>query len=208
MNDLYDYIFKIILIGDWGVGKSNIILRLTQDAFEMNSRTTIGVEFSQKIAEINDKKIIVQIWDTAGQDRYKAITSAYYRAAVGAILVYDISKKSSYESLTSWVKEIRDNTAEDVTVMLFGNKNDLENTRAVKLEEGEIFARKNNFLFREVSALTGENISEAFEEFIQRIFRSYKPDNRDDSRPTSKLSYADEIDHQSYLQKLKKGICC
>ena len=99
MNDMYEYIFKIILIGDWGVGKSNLILRITRDDFDPYSRTTIGVEFSQKLITLNDKRIIVQIWDTAGQDRYKAITSAYYRAAVGAILVYDVSKRSSFDSL-------------------------------------------------------------------------------------------------------------
>ena len=208
MNDLYDYLFKIILIGDWGVGKSNIILRITQDAYDPDSRTTIGVEFSQKVLEIFHKKVLVQIWDTAGQDRYKAITSAYYRAAAGAVLVYDISKRSSFENLNIWIKEIQDNTAPETVVMLLGNKTDLQSTRAVSTDEGKEFARQYGFLFMEVSALSGSNVAESFSMIVSKVFKINCNDGTMHKRPGSKLSFVEEQQTPGYFQKLKNGICC
>ena len=207
MNDLYEYLFKIILIGDWGVGKSNILLRITQDAFDAESRTTIGVEFSQKVMNINQQKIVVQIWDTAGQDRYKAITSAYYRSASAAILVYDISKRSSFENLQNWIKEIRENTSESISIMLLGNKIDLESSRAITKIEGEEYARKNQFLFMEVSALSGENIIQAFNSVVLSVYKTTKGDAFDPRRPGSKLSFTSD-EQSSKCYKLKKGLCC
>lgn len=208
MNDLYEFLFKVILIGDWGVGKSNIILRITQDAFDPESRTTIGVEFSQKVTEVQNKKIIVQIWDTAGQDRYKAITSAYYRAAVGALLVYDVSKRSSFDNLKLWVREIQENTSPTTVIMLIGNKIDLDANRVISYEEGKDFAKKNGFLFREASALTGDYVAEAFQQLIQRIYVVTTLQVADPKRSVSKLSFHDEVEQETYLQKLKKGFCC
>lgn len=208
MSELYEHLFKVILIGDWGVGKSNIILRITQDAFDPDSRTTIGVEFSQKVIELNKKKVIIQIWDTAGQDRYRAITSAYYRAAVGAILVYDISKRTSFESLNTWVNEIYANTAETITVMLLGNKVDLSSNREVATEEGKAFAKRYNFLFAEASALSGQNIQESFESMVKNVYSNMKHPFADTKRPASKLSFTDDHENEGYFQKLKKGICC
>jgi small GTP-binding protein len=208
MGELYEHLFKVILIGDWGVGKSNIILRITQDAFDPDSRTTIGVEFSQKVLEFNKKKTIVQIWDTAGQDRYKAITSAYYRAAVGAILVYDISKRSSFDSLSTWVNEIRSNTPETLVVTLMGNKIDLKAERAVPYEEGLSFATRNNFMFFEVSALSGEGIQESFLKMVETVYKSLAHPFLESKRSTSKLSFVDENENEGYFQKIKKGICC
>lgn len=209
MNDLYEFLFKIILIGDWGVGKSNIILRFTQDAYDPDSRTTIGVEFSQKVMELYLKKIVVQIWDTAGQDRYKAITSAYYRAAAGAILVYDISKRSSFENLNIWIKEIHENTSPDTVVMLIGNKTDLKGLRAVSTEEGKEFAKQHGFLFEEVSALTGNNVAEAFSTVVSKVYKTNCLGVIEHRRPGSKLSFAEE-NHQNtgYCQKIKNGVCC
>lgn len=208
MSELYEHLFKVILIGDWGVGKSNIILRITQDAFDQDSRTTIGVEFSQKVIEVSKKKVIIQIWDTAGQDRYRAITSAYYRAAVGAILVYDISKRTSFDSLNAWVNEIYTNTAETITVMLLGNKIDLSSSREVTTEEGKAFAKRYNFLFAEVSALSGQNIQESFGNMVKSVYKNMKNPIADTKRPTSKLSFTDDHENEGYFQKLKKGICC
>ena len=207
MNDLYEYLFKIILIGDWGVGKSNILLRITQDAFDAESRTTIGVEFSQKVMNINQQKIVVQIWDTAGQDRYKAITSAYYRSASAAILVYDISKRSSFENLQNWINEIRENTSESISIMLLGNKIDLESSRAITKIEGEEYARKNQFLFMEVSALSGENIIQAFNSVVLSVYKTTKGDAFDPRRPGSNLSFTSD-EQSSKCYKLKKGLCC
>ena len=208
MADLYEHLFKVILIGDWGVGKSNIILRITQDAFDAESRTTIGVEFSQKVLEFNKKKTIVQIWDTAGQDRYKAITSAYYRAAVAAILVYDVTKRTSFENLNSWASEIQMNTTHDVKVMLLANKIDLAGERQVSNEEGKEFAKRKGFLFQEVSALSGEGIHESFLKMVKTVYKSIAHPLMESKRSTSKLSFVDELENEGFLQKIKKGICC
>ena len=105
----YDVLFKIVLIGDSGVGKSNILLRYTKDKFNSHSTQTIGVEFATRNIEVKKKKVRAQIWDTAGQERYRAITNAYYRNATGALLVYDITRKDSFDNIPRWLKELRDN---------------------------------------------------------------------------------------------------
>jgi len=107
-HDEYDYLFKVVLIGDSGVGKSNLLSRFTRNEFNLESKSTIGVEFATKSIKTDGKTIKAQIWDTAGQERYRAITSAYYRGAVGALLVYDISKRVTYDNVVRWLKERRD----------------------------------------------------------------------------------------------------
>ena len=107
-EDEYDYLFKVVLIGDSGVGKSNLLSRFTRNEFNLESKSTIGVEFATRSIQVDNKTIKAQIWDTAGQERYRAITSAYYRGAVGALLVYDIAKHLTYENVERWLKELRD----------------------------------------------------------------------------------------------------
>ncbi|RHZ39762.1 hypothetical protein DYB31_014909 [Aphanomyces astaci] len=107
-DDEYDYLFKVVLIGDSGVGKSNLLSRFTRNEFSLESKSTIGVEFATKSIQAEGKTIKAQIWDTAGQERYRAITSAYYRGAVGALLVYDITKHPTFENVERWLKELRD----------------------------------------------------------------------------------------------------
>ncbi|VFQ97117.1 unnamed protein product [Cuscuta campestris] len=127
----YDYLFKVVLIGDSGVGKSNLLSRFTKNEFSSESKSTIGVEFATRTIQVDDKVIKAQIWDTAGQERYRAITSAYYRGAVGALLVYDITRKVTFENVQRWLKELRDHTDQNIVVMLAGNKSDLRHLRAV-----------------------------------------------------------------------------
>ena len=166
----YDYLFKIVLIGDSGVGKSNLLYRFTRNEFNLESKTTIGVEFSQKNVQIEGKGIRAQIWDTAGQERYRAITSAYYRGALGALLVYDVCKAETFESLGRWLKELKDHTDAQTTIMLVGNKSDLRHLRAVKTEEAAAFAQKNKLAFIETSALENNNVSQAFENTLEQIY--------------------------------------
>merc|ERR1711991_669070 len=133
--------FKVVLIGDSAVCKSNLLSRFTRDEFSLESKSTIGVEFATRSISTDDGKILkAQIWDTAGQERYRAITSAYYRGAVGALLVYDISKYESYENVTRWLKELRDHADSNIVIMLVGNKSDLRHLRAVPTEEAKQFA--------------------------------------------------------------------
>ena len=131
---------QVVLIGDSGVGKSNLLSRFTRNEFNLDSKSTIGVEFATRSIQVDAKTIKAQIWDTAGQERYRAITSAYYRGAVGALLVYDISKHQTYENVTRWLKELRDHADSNIVIMLVGNKSDLRHLRAVPTEEAKQFA--------------------------------------------------------------------
>merc|ERR1712194_798946 len=141
--DEYDYLFKVVLIGDSEVGKSNLLLRFTRDEFNLESRSTIGVEFASKAVQLCDgKSAKAQIWDTAGQERYRAITSAYYRGALGALIVYDITKRSSFESVERWLYELREHADSTIQALLVGNKSDLEHQRVVSNEEAAAFAEQ------------------------------------------------------------------
>ena len=131
-EDEYDFLFKVVLIGDSGVGKSNLLSRFTKNEFNLESKTTIGVEFATKTIETEGKIVKAQIWDTAGQERYRAITSAYYRGAVGALLVFDITKDLTFQSVERWLQELRDHADQNIVIMLVGNKTDLEHLRDVK----------------------------------------------------------------------------
>lgn len=131
-----------MLIGDSGVGKSNLLSRFTRNEFNLDSKSTIGVEFATRSIQVDTKTIKAQIWDTAGQERYRAITSAYYRGAVGALLVYDISKRQTYDNVTRWLKELRDHADSNIVIMLVGNKSDLRHLRAVPTDEAKQFASK------------------------------------------------------------------
>lgn len=132
----------MVLIGDSGVGKSNLLLRFTKNDFLMESKSTIGVEFATRTLKVAGKTIKAQIWDTAGQERYRAITSAYYRGAVGALLVYDITKKQTFDNTERWLSELREHADDDIVILLVGNKSDLRHIRAVSTEEGSAFAGK------------------------------------------------------------------
>ncbi|MCJ1416800.1 hypothetical protein MMC32_003138 [Xylographa parallela] len=161
----------VVLIGDSGVGKSNLLSRFTRNEFNLDSKSTIGVEFATRSIQVDAKTIKAQIWDTAGQERYRAITSAYYRGAVGALLVYDISKHQTYENVTRWLKELRDHADANIVIMLVGNKSDLRHLRAVPTEEAKQFASENNLSFIETSALDASNVELAFQNILTEIYR-------------------------------------
>mmetsp|Transcript_39300 Transcript_39300/g.113675 ORF Transcript_39300/g.113675 Transcript_39300/m.113675 type:complete len:212 (-) Transcript_39300:124-759(-) len=166
----YDYLFKVVLIGDSGVGKSNLLSRFTRDEFNLESKSTIGVEFATKSITTNGKVIKAQIWDTAGQERYRAITSAYYRGAVGALLVYDLSKRVTFENLERWLQELRDHADANIVIMLVGNKGDLRHLRAVGQDEALAFAEKHGLACIETSALESTNVETAFMRLLSEIY--------------------------------------
>ena len=187
-SDKYDFLLKVVLIGDSGVGKSNLLLRYTKDEFKMQSQMTIGVEFATKSIVIQNQeeevskltslkqvdvngqpikclqtKVRAQIWDTAGQERYRAITNAYYRDAVGALLVYDITSGKSFESIEEkWRRELLDHADESIVLLLVGNKSDLEDRREVPFEEAQEYAMQRGMAFIETSALDSSNVEQAF----------------------------------------------
>ncbi|CAL8398150.1 unnamed protein product [Gadus morhua 'NCC'] len=170
-DDSYNFVFKVVLIGESGVGKSNMLSRFTKNEFNHDSRTTIGVEFSTRTVQLDTNTIKAQIWDTAGLERYRAITSAYYRGAVGALLVYDISKHLTYESAERWLKELYDHADPHIVVMLVGNKSDLDSVRTVPTEEAQDFADKRELMFMETSALDSTNVEAAFSEVLKAIHK-------------------------------------
>ena len=165
----YDLIFKLVLIGDSGVGKTNILTRYTKNEFSLATQATVGVEFGSKIIKKNDKLIKLQIWDTAGQERYKSITSAYYKGSKGAFVVYDISRKPTFENVDKWIGELKTNASEEVLIMLVGNKSDLEDKREVQIDEVKKKAEQYKIAFCETSALEGKNIEQAFDSLIDEI---------------------------------------
>lgn len=169
-DENFDFLYKVVVTGDSGVGKTNIITRFTANEFSLESKATIGVEFGHAEITLGDgSKIKVQIWDTAGQERFRAITRGYYRGAVGALIVYDITKAVSFRNVEKWLQELRQHAFDDIVIMLVGNKSDLKQAREVPSEDAKKFAQKNNLLFIETSALDGENIKEAFYQTVSEI---------------------------------------
>ncbi|KAL3356264.1 hypothetical protein AABB24_017116 [Solanum stoloniferum] len=170
-DEEYDYLFKIVLIGDSGVGKSNLLSRFTRNEFCLESKSTIGVEFATRTLKVEGRIIKSQIWDTAGQERYRAITSAYYRGALGALLVYDVTKPISFENVSRWLKELRDHADSNIVIMLIGNKTDLKHLRAVATEDAQSYAEREGLSFIETSALEATNVEKAFQMNLSEIYR-------------------------------------
>ena len=168
-NENYDLIFKLVLIGDSGVGKTNILSRYIKNEFSIATKSTVGVEFGSKIIKKEDKTIKLQIWDTAGQERYKSITSAYYKGAKGAFVVYDITRKETFSNIDKWITDLKTNGNEDVFILLIGNKCDLEDRREVFSDEVKKKAEQYKIAFCETSALDGKNVEYAFEMVVEEV---------------------------------------
>ncbi|KAL8033083.1 hypothetical protein ABFS82_13G139900 [Erythranthe guttata] len=168
----YAYLFKYIIIGDTGVGKSCLLLQFTDKRFQPVHDLTIGVEFGARMITIDNKPIKLQIWDTAGQESFRSITRSYYRGAAGALLVYDITRRETFNHLASWLEDARQHANPNMSIMLIGNKCDLSHRRAVSTEEGEQFAKENGLIFMEASAKTAQNVEEVA--FIKTAATIYK----------------------------------
>ena len=210
-DENYDLIFKIVLIGDSGVGKTNILSRYINNEFSLATQSTVGVEFGSKIIKKNGKVIKLQIWDTAGQERYKSITSAYYKGSKGAFVVYDITRKTTYDNIDKWIGELKTNGSEDVLIMLVGNKSDLEDKREVITEEVEKKAQEQKLAFCETSALNGKNVEYAFENLINEILKKVEKDKINEAKQLSEskaitLETADKNQNEKNSKKKKK--CC
>jgi small GTP-binding protein len=205
----YDFLYKVVIIGDSGVGKSNILTRWTRNEFNLESKSTIGVEFTTRTVQINGKNIKVQIVDTAGQERFQAITSIYYRGAVGALVVYDITKHQTFRNVEKWLRELHNNTNDNVSVILVGNKVDLSNLREVTTEEAKNWAAQHNISFIETSALDNTNIEQCFQIILHEIYeRTTKPAlaNSENAEKSNELKSGGEtikIDEKSQQTKEK-----
>jgi len=210
-DDDYDYLFKVVLIGDSGVGKSNLLSRFTRNEFCLESKSTIGVEFATRSIQVDGKTIKAQIWDTAGQERYRAITSAYYRGAVGALLVYDITKTVTFENVERWLKELRDHADSNIVIMLVGNKSDLRHLRAVSTEEAQAFCEKESLSLIETSALESTNVEKAFHLILQDIYHIVSKKVLDTEADRPKVGEGRDVivlDTHADDGGGKKGGCC
>jgi len=162
MAKTYDYLFKLLLIGDSGVGKTCVLFRFSEDAFNATFISTIGIDFKIRTIDLDGKKIKLQIWDTAGQERFRTITTAYYRGAMGIMLVYDITNEKSFDNIKNWIRNIEEHASQDVEKMILGNKCDMNDRREVTKERGEELAIEYGIKFMETSAKASINVEEAF----------------------------------------------
>eukprot|EP01103_Thecamoeba_quadrilineata_P000383 TRINITY_DN10321_c0_g1_i1.p1 TRINITY_DN10321_c0_g1~~TRINITY_DN10321_c0_g1_i1.p1 ORF type:complete len:220 (+),score=39.65 TRINITY_DN10321_c0_g1_i1:150-809(+) len=165
----YDYLFKIILIGSSGVGKTSLLTRFVDDRFDQEQVNTIGVDFKIKTLDVDGKKIKLQLWDTAGQERYKTVTNAYFRGSHGIILAYDTTSQTTFEGIEHWLGEVHKYAPRNVVKLIVGTKCDLSDKRQVETSHVASFAEQHKTLFIESSAYDATNVSEAFNLIVKQI---------------------------------------
>jgi small GTP-binding protein len=199
--------FKLIIIGDAGVGKSSILKRAVKNIFEESYQATIGFEFLLMHFQVNDLKIKFQIWDTCGQEMYRSLVQGFYHNTSLALLVYDINKKPTFESLDIWLKDLKQHTEQDLPVFIVGNKNDLD--RNVTDEEAKEFKKVNNIVyFAECSAKRGYNVKEIFFEAAKYLYQIYKKFKVQDKVPMAKRLKLDKNENDESNKNKKKKKCC
>ncbi|KAJ3444219.1 rab gtpase [Anaeramoeba flamelloides] len=198
----YDYLIKLLMIGDSGVGKSSLLLRFAEDSFTPSFITTIGIDFKIRNVEMDGKKIKIQVWDTAGQERFRTITTAYYRGAMGILLVYDVTNEKSFLNVRNWIKNIETHASENVCKMLIANKADLTTERVVDDKRGEELANEYGIPFYATSAKTNMNVDESFLE-LTKVVKQNLFDNSQVETPTIENSV-----NLSEKPKRSGGGCC
>mmetsp|Transcript_1498 Transcript_1498/g.3897 ORF Transcript_1498/g.3897 Transcript_1498/m.3897 type:complete len:210 (+) Transcript_1498:41-670(+) len=209
MAESYDFLFKFLVIGNANTGKSCLLHQFIENKFKTESSHTIGVEFGSKVINCGGKSIKLQIWDTAGQERFRSVTRSYYRGAAGALLVYDIASRETYNALNNWLTDARTLASSDIVIVLVGNKKDLEADREVTFLEASRFAQENELMFLETSARTGENVEETFLKCARKILSKIETGQLDPEKMGSGIQYGD-----ASLRKIakpdgkKKGGCC
>jgi len=201
MSAEYDYLFKLLLIGDSGVGKSCLLLRFADDTYTDSYISTIGVDFKIRTVDLDTKTIKLQIWDTAGQERFRTITSSYYRGAHGIIIVYDITDKESFDNVRQWLFEIDRYASESVCKLLVGNKADLKNKRAVEYETAKAFADELNIPFLETSAKSATNVEQAFLTMAAQIKNKMQTQPAPQAKPVVNIGTSKQV-------KTESGGCC
>ena len=201
-----DYKLKVVVVGDSGVGKTNLIKRFISNTYNPNTKATVGVEFLSKSYKINNQVFKIEIWDTAGQERYKSITAAYYKGAKGALIVYDITQKESFENINKWMSEVRDKSAKDLKIMIVGNKTDLENERQVSTDDALERAKELESPVMEASALDGNNVKAAFYDLLKEMYKEIKK-KIDIVENQNAGGEKDGVQLNTNEEKEKKGCC-
>jgi Ras-related protein Rab-4B len=207
MTDRYDYLFKFIVIGDTAVGKSCLLHRFIDNKFKKESTHTIGVEFGSKIIEVGGRNVKLQIWDTAGQERFRSVTRSYYRGAAGAILVYDITSRETYNHVSSWLSDARSLANKDIAIILCGNKGDLPN-REVTFLEASRFAQENDLMFLETSAMSGEGVDGVFFQCARSILSKIQLGVLDPESMGSGVQHGDSKSARELAKKKQEDSTC
>lgn len=197
----FDYMFKLLIIGNSSVGKTSFLFRYADDSFTSAFVSTVGIDFKVKTVFRNDKRVKLQIWDTAGQERYRTITTAYYRGAMGFILMYDITNEESFNAVQDWVTQIKTYSWDNAQVVLVGNKSDMQNERVVAYERGKQFAEHLGLEFFETSAKENINVKQVFDSLVDKICNKMS-ENLTDSNAL-KASNLNSSTHQLNGQNLK-----
>jgi len=200
----YDFLIKLLLIGDSGVGKSCLLLRFSDDSFTPSFITTIGIDFKIKTIELDGKRIKLQIWDTAGQERFRTITTAYYRGAMGILLIYDTTDEQSFQNIRNWIRNIEQHAADNVDKILVGNKCDMVSDKVVETSRGKALADEYGIEFFETSAKTNVNVVEAFT-CIAKNIKKRLMDSPNDLRQTD--SNKVNVDNNNKQQSSNSGCC-
>ena len=202
-----DMKLKIVVVGDSGVGKTNLIKRFITNEFNQNFKATIGVEFMSKTYKINKHLFKIEIWDTAGQERYKSITAIYYKGSKGALIVYDTTAQSTFNNIDKWIMEIKDKTSKDIKLMIIGNKIDLKDEREVKNEEALKKADTLGIPLMETSALDATNVKEAFYDLLKEIYKDMKDNLNNPENKYQNDKKGIDLNTISNTEK-KKSKCC
>lgn len=208
MSESYDFLFKFLVIGSAGSGKSCLLHQFIESKFKDDSSHTIGVEFGSKIVNVGGKSVKLQIWDTAGQERFRSVTRSYYRGAAGALLVYDITNRETFNSLANWLSDARTLASPNIIMLLVGNKRDLEGDREVTFLEASRFAQENELMFLETSAKTGENVEEAFLKCSKTILAKIETGELDPERIGSGIQYGDRSTRRLHWEKNRRQPDC
>ena len=198
MDANYDLTLKLLVVGDSSVGKTNFVMRLINNEFSKNYMTTSGIDLKTTDIEIKNKKIHIQLWDTAGQEKYKAITKNLFLKVMGALIIYDITNEASYNNLKSWVKLIKEECGKHMQLIILGNKSDLDAQRKISKDEAINYAKEQKIDYIETSSKTGENVKKAVTMICESIL-----ENKEMNDSSSFV-----LDNSSYLMDKRKKKCC